>query len=459
MGITETPKTAAATTTTTIAIAATTAAAGTTTTTAASENKQILTLDIFQEIFKHVEPDVQIETFELTQGSDRGDNYTAALYRIKLNGQRHSLDGGEHKWEQNVICKVLPESVVQREAYKSDRLFRNEVEFYTSIMPELLKFQATKTGVEAPLFNALPKCYTARHDLLIMEDLRVRGFEMSDRLKGLSIEETQTVLMQVAQLHALSLAYKFEHPLEFNKMCSLISEGIFCTANTSWYRNYYERLTKNAIKMVSDVLPADSKYIHALCDFAESSSFFGQMVELASAESPLSAICHGDCWVNNFLYRYDPEDRQQVLEVALLDFQLVRYSSIALDIANLLYCCTTKEMRDAQLETMLKIYTEELFRWLEILCTELPEHCNTLEKFQDLFAQELKAYGRFALGLAMDIIPISTCSSEDAPDMYLNRNDDLDKDEGAPTLNFPPNDLCRQKMSEIVVDMVDRDML
>jgi len=73
-----------------------------------------------------------------------------------------------------------------------------------------------------------------------------------------------------------------------------------------------------------------------------------------------------------------------VLEVALLDFQLIRYSSIALDIANLLYCCTTKEMRDAQLQTLLKIYTEELFRWLQMLCTNLPDHCDTLQKLQDL---------------------------------------------------------------------------
>lgn len=207
---------------------------------------------------------------------------------------------------------------------------------------------------------------------------------MPDRHKGLSVQETQSVLVQVAQLHALSLAYKFEHPLEFTKMCSQINEGIFCTANTSWYRNYYEMLTKNAIKMVSDVLPADSKYLQALQNFAEGSSFFGQMVELASAKSPLSAICHGDCWVNNFLYRYDPEDRQHVLEVALIDFQLIRYSSIALDIANLLYCCTTKQLRDEHMEELLSFYTQELYKWLDMLCEVLPDHCNTLEKFQEL---------------------------------------------------------------------------
>ncbi|EDX12484.1 GD19214 [Drosophila simulans] len=367
MGITET---AAATTTTGLGAAN------------AVESKQILSLEVFQDIYKHVEPDVQIDAFELAQGSDRGDNYTAALYRIKLTGKRRSL-----KWEQNVICKVMPESVVAREAYKSDKLFRNEVQFYNTIMPELLKFQASKTNQDTPVFNAIPKCYSARHDLLIMEDLRERGFQMSDRHKGLSLEETQSVLLQVAQLHGLSLAYKFEKPLEFSNLCSVISEGIFCTANTSWYRNYYERLTKNAIQMVSEVLPPDSKYVLAMNKFAESSSFFGRMVKLASTESPLSAICHGDCWVNNFLYHYDPEDPHRVLEVALLDFQLIRYSSIALDIANLLYCCTTKEMRDAQLQTLLKIYTEELFRWLQMLCTNLPDHCDTLQKLQDLFAE------------------------------------------------------------------------
>lgn len=220
--------------------------------------------------------------------------------------------------------------------------------------------------------------------LLLLEDLRVRGFEMPDRHKGLSVQEVKSVMVQVAQLHALSLAYKFEHPLEFTKMCSQISEGIFCTANTSWYRNYYEMLTKNAIKMVSDVLPADSKYLQAMRNFAESSSFFGHMVELASAKSPLSAICHGDCWANNFLYRYDPEDHQHVLEVALIDFQLIRYSSVALDIANLLYCCTTKEMRDEHMEKLLNFYTQELYKWLDMLCEVLPEHCNTLEKLQEL---------------------------------------------------------------------------
>lgn len=80
------------------------------------------------------------------------------------------------------------------------------------------------------------------------------------------------------------------------------------------------------------------------------------------------------------------------------------------------------------------------------------------------FHHELKCFGQFALGLALDIIPISTCSPEDAPDMYnLNRvetsRNNSTSVRGAPVLNLPPNELCRQKMSEIVIDMVDNGML
>ncbi|XP_073826568.1 uncharacterized protein [Musca autumnalis] len=424
-----------------------------------SSNGSKLTLELFADIFKCIEPEVEIDTFEEQQGSGRGDNYTATLYRIHLAGHRKCLDDGKkQKWENNVICKRLPENPKLRDAYKSDKLFRNEVEFYTAIMPELLKFQNTKT---TELFKAMPKCYYARSDLLIMEDLRIRGFQMPDRKQGLTIDETEMVLKQVAQLHALSLAYKFENPKQFESLRKLTEEGLFSNDNINWYKEYYETLTKNAIKMLSDVLPENSKYLQAFKEFAETTKFFQRMVSIVSEESALSAFCHGDCWANNFLYRYETQanGEKKVAEVCLVDFQLIRYSSIALDVANLLFCCTSKSMRDGHLEEFLNLYTIELFKWLQLLCTKIPDFCNTLEKLGNIFRLELKTYGSFALGLALDIIPMSTCSSEYAPDMYINRSNSDDGQYGAPVLNFPPNDLCRQKMSEILIDMVDNGML
>lgn len=67
------------------------------------------------------------------------------------------------------------------------------------------------------------------------------------------------------------------------------------------------------------MLPEDSKYLQLFKEFAETSKFFSRMVQLVSEESPLTAFCHGDCWANNFLYRYEKSlsGEKKVLEVFL----------------------------------------------------------------------------------------------------------------------------------------------
>jgi hypothetical protein len=151
-----------------------------------------------------------------------------------------------------VICKRLPECKIQRETYKSELLFRNEVQFYTKILPELTRFQKTRSTEFQ--FNAVPQCYLARNDLLILEDLCVRNFEMANRIEGLNLEQMHAVLTELAKFHALSLAYKHKNPQKFAELRELISEGIFTTENTEWYKNYYDRLTKNAIEMVRTII-------------------------------------------------------------------------------------------------------------------------------------------------------------------------------------------------------------
>lgn len=88
------------------------------------------------------------------------------MYRINLKGHKKSEnDVKKLKWEKSVICKRLPDSRERREAYRSEELFHNEVIFYNEIIPALLSFQKLKTN---ETFNAVPKCYLAQSDLLML---------------------------------------------------------------------------------------------------------------------------------------------------------------------------------------------------------------------------------------------------------------------------------------------------
>ncbi|XP_055550880.1 uncharacterized protein LOC129733229 [Wyeomyia smithii] len=411
-----------------------------------------MNLQMLQKIFVENEPDLIIDSYEEAKGSGRGDNYTAALFRLSLKGHTRSNDGKKKlRWERTVICKRLPDCKIKREAFKSEALFRNEVEFYNTIMPEFVAFQKRKCTASGQMFRAVPQCYLAQDDLIMLEDLQVRGFSMPDRQAGLGLEQMRVTLTELSKFHAVSLAYRKQQPAELARLTARISEGIFSKANAEWYKNYYDILTRNAIQMVTQTIPEKVGYLEKLEGFL--SDCFGNMMELVSKESKLAVICHGDCWTNNILYKYD--DKGCITEKCFVDFQLIRYGSLALDLAYLIYCCTDASLRKENLQNWLRIYHQQLVKSLKVLGS-FHDYCTDEA---DLWLQidgEFKRYARFGLGTAMDMLPISTCSSEEAPDLYASGSDTAAT---PPELNVPPNELCRKKMTDIVLELVDGGML
>lgn len=59
-------------------------------------------------------------------------------------------------------------------------------------------------------------------------------------------------------------------------------------------------------------------------------------------------------------------------DVYLVDFQLSRVGSLALDLANLLYCCTSGEVRQTYMTQLLQHYHFHLLSSLHILNPEKP---------------------------------------------------------------------------------------
>ncbi|XP_032675326.1 uncharacterized protein LOC116846066 isoform X2 [Odontomachus brunneus] len=341
------------------------------------DGKVRLTLDDVCELITKDEPDVEITSLDEEPGSGRGDNYTSMLYRVRAKGRKQSKgDEGWTKYECAIIYKILPASKERREAFKSELLFRNEVAFYKHVWPALNRLQSVGKRV----FGGVPKIYAARADLIAMEDLRERGFEMADRRKGLEVENLRLVLKALAGFHALSLTLKESRPEEFAKLMNPehdqgIQEVLFRRDNEDWYRQYYRVAANNAIRMVSDALPSHIEFrreeiMTKLQAFLNEDVFFRTMSELVSTQGPLSVFCHGDCWTNNILFRDEPSS--DVEAVYLVDFQLTRVGSLALDLANLLYCCTSGVVRRAYMTQLLQHYHSHLMSSLRVLNPERP---------------------------------------------------------------------------------------
>lgn len=76
-------------------------------------------------------------------------------------------------------------------------------------------------------------------------------------------------------------------------------------------------------------------------------------------------------------------------------------------------------------------------------------------------AGEVREYNVFGLGVALDMIPIITCDSEQAPDMYtedtVSAEDDGPGKEPYPAMTT--SGLCRQMIADLVKELVDNGCL
>ncbi|KAH0956361.1 hypothetical protein HN011_009372 [Eciton burchellii] len=423
-----------------------------------------LTLENVSELITEDEPNVKISSLDEEPGSGRGDNYTSMLYRIRAKGRKLLKNEEWINYECAIIYKILPESKKHREAFKSELLFRNEVVFYKHVWPALNKLQLNGKKV----FSGVPKIYAARANLIAMEDLRVRGFKMADRRKGLEVENLKIVLKALAGFHALSITLRESRPEEFAKLMNPehdqgIQETLFRPDNEDWYRQYYRVAVNNAIKMVSETLPSHMNHkreeiIAKLQAFLNEEVFFRTMSELVSAQGPLSVFCHGDCWTNNILFQDQPNSDTEA--VYLVDFQLTRVGSLALDLANLLYCCTSGVVRQAYMTELLQHYHSHLMSSLHVLNMEQP--LKNPSVMWELLNKEMRRCGRFGLGLALDILPISTCASHEAPNLYETSSSEISEEKyntaggGAP----PPGGAeCARLMTDLVLELINNKAL
>jgi len=65
------------------------------------------------------------------------------------------------------------------------------------------------------------------NDVIILEDMRRRGFVMADRRAGLDAARCGLVLTELARLHAASLALQITNPDLHESLVSQLTENVF----------------------------------------------------------------------------------------------------------------------------------------------------------------------------------------------------------------------------------------
>ncbi|KAJ2942598.1 hypothetical protein O0L34_g2065 [Tuta absoluta] len=372
---------------------------------------EILTNEfISKALSKWFDEDVKFTHWQHVGALSEGDSYLSELMRIKIYGRTNDGDIRDVQ----VILKNIPKNVCRRLTYRSDEFFKNEINFYDTVLPALLKFQATKNmkdpykGYVDVLFSHFDKT----KGVMSLIDASLEGYQGLIRQGGTDIEHCKAAFKALAQFHAMSFAMKDQQPQEFDKIKNVVFETYYDDRLKEWYIDFWAKICAIAIDAVEKEFP-NTIYEKKVKEFAVLERY-NDMIRAVKTDKN-GVISHGDTWICNFLFKYE---NSKPVDTKIIDFQLARCASPVLDLAFFIYSCTEQEMR-------LKHYDDLLSHYYGVLSTQIKEMGSDPDKVYSLnqFMDDIKNFSYFGLGFSFESTPFTVLDNEDNFDMNMEGNE------------------------------------
>ncbi|XP_046144699.1 uncharacterized protein LOC123988487 [Osmia bicornis bicornis] len=239
---------------------------------------------------------------------------------------------------------------------------------------------------------------------LIMEDLSVLGFRMADRHLGLDIDHALMALRAIARFHAASVALCEKEP-KYNEQ---YRKGYFNRGCQKELQMFITAIFKAMADEVEKMPEFGKPYADKLRAFAPNLYRKGGEVT-ARKDNEFNVINHGDCWVNNMLFRYD--DNGNPIQQIFVDFQQCINSSPALDLHYFLATSISEDIYEHRRSLLLEEYLKTLTSVMKKLgCKTSPPTIDELQRI-------LKERQMFELIATTLVLPITLLDKEMAVDI------------------------------------------
>ncbi|KAL2735212.1 uncharacterized protein V1478_002852 [Vespula squamosa] len=339
------------------------------------------------------ETDVKLTDWDFGDASAKGDSYLTVVNKVKLNGLANGTPV-----QTDIVIKSLPQNLGRRKTYRSTVFFRNEVAFYTKIVPKFEQFLKSKNQAHILRVPRHLKSFVdGENDYLILENVCNLGYGPITRQNCVNMEQCTVILEAFATFHAISFAYKDQNKEKFNEIVTHLEETYFSPKYWDWYKRFHKRL----LGIATHALATEYPNSEALKRFT--SYKFGSLAERCykicdSTNAPTSVVNQGDSWAPNVLVRDVKGNKQEAL---LLDFQLARCVSPILDLTFFIYSCTDKALRE-RFNEMLKIYHNKL----SSIITLLGSNAEKLYSWET-FMKEVKEHFFYGIVFALEAVPFT----------------------------------------------------
>ncbi|XP_031352243.1 uncharacterized protein LOC116177409 isoform X2 [Photinus pyralis] len=344
-------------------------------------------------------------SIQFSSGMKIGENCAGLIIQatVKWNGN-----------EAHFVLKRAPNERIFRTLIPVHEVFEREAYVYRTVFPEFLKLQK-ESQILNP-FKSYPCLYSYvdgyYQEMLVFENVKVSGFKLLPRHRPLDKNHVLLVLKQYARLHALTLALRERRPEVFKQISKSMGDGFFERYTREAVRRLGEHRVKQALQTLDPI--KDKSAYCKLHNFSR--TMFQKLTALMEMENPYSVVSHIDCGIGNMLFKYDVNfsDEERPMEVCLIDFQMSRLASPAVDLACFLFSATDKTLR--------KDYDEFILEYHRSLCTFLNMLGSDGEKLlpMSVLQEQLKQHAIVGLYMAFLLLYVQSTVSQQIPDIFFD---------------------------------------
>ncbi|CAG9767608.1 unnamed protein product [Ceutorhynchus assimilis] len=201
------------------------------------------------------------------------------------------------------------------------------------------------------LTSFAPNCYFSRvDDVLILDDMTQKGFISLTPNMKLEYETLKLAIGKIAKLHCCSLILEQKVPSLCDTYDEFLQEVLFRPDD-----NKFIPLTTDRILYLATRFPEITKNYTREQLKEKLEKGFKMFTEKIQKSSKIkNVVCHGDLYVANMLFKFDQD--QTCEDVALIDFQILRYCPPTVDLMFFLYQTTFKETLEVHKESLLEEY-------------------------------------------------------------------------------------------------------
>jgi hypothetical protein len=394
--------------------------------------------------------DLVVESFTSQPLTQPGENYGSTMLAIEINIRQGKEKASSHNL--SLVAKLVPPSEFLWKIFDPPNTFCKEITCYTSVKVELEILQNEMCIPKDKFLDVFPRCFGARTTLseeigdkadknaaILLENLKTANYHLGDRRVGLDLKHVQLVMSKLGRFHALCVALKILKPQVFKETVLKA-----CKPHARTFDEAEMQTNTLSLMKVVKAIPGCENYLEKVQRASEWSNQMKVDTSILPPREPYATFSHTDLWVNNMMFCYDSNNKNNPIGVKFLDFQGIVYDSPVKDLLFFLYTSAAEGVRAMHHDDLIHLYHENFTDCLKDMGCDISSFTfQSLLDEIDVFAPSEVDHILFML------LPI--CADKtDVPKLS-------DIDLG--TFYQEPNDIYKRKAKEYIIDCVKRGWL